>query len=259
MKKSIIAMALLVVMLLSVAVSAETVELPEEIPATSIPVALADAILNIDGMDKLTVTSSLSSENNADTGLLFDGNADTACAFDFTGKENKTFSLYTASRVPEALSSLGVIFDLNGSKIKIGIYATNDSLRREWKHLTISIEPDTNGRFTIINIMDASEKYAFYRMDITLVSGETFAINEVRFLKPHSDEPEMEYDIGSVVEEGETPALKPIEDKKDVNKEDKEDEEVLIPNNFYAWFMSPSYSHRNFPPVVQPPIVGPVA
>ena len=226
MKKTTIALFLAVIAILTMCVSAEEV----------LPSNITDTALQIEGKDRITVTSSVSSDSKLKTGLLFDADTDTALEIDLTDAENKTFSVYTSSQVPQALATLGVILDLGDAEAKIDVYATNDSLRQEWTKLTLSDKTETIGKYTVINVSSSSAKYTFYRIDFTLTSGDKFSISEMRLFKIHTDEPDMIYDIGSSVEAGETPALIPADSSGSKGESSKTDKNVL-PNAFYlGWF-----------------------
>jgi hypothetical protein len=66
--------------------------------------------------------------------------------------------------------------------------------------------------YAVFAMADNSTRYAFYRFDFTLELGEYFDLAELALYKVATDEPEMQYDLGEVVEEGEIPALIPVEE-----------------------------------------------
>lgn len=167
--------------------------------------------LVLDGLTQVEVTSS-DTNLDADAGNFFDSIADTKCKITFPAEEEtKTFSIYTATKVPEAISNFAAIIEgEKGTVITIEVYATNDSLLLDWTPLAFSAESlDTD--YAIFGLADNTTEYAFYRFDFTLEIGDYFEIAELALFKVTTDAPEMMYDIpDGVVEEGETPAVVPV-------------------------------------------------
>lgn len=168
--------------------------------------------LVLDGMTQVAVTSSDTSID-VDTGNFYDAIAETKCKIAFAeDAETKTFSVYTATRVPEALAKFAAIIDgEKGTVLTINVYATNDSLLMDWTPLAFSAE-SLETEYAIFALADNTTAYAFYRFDFTLDLGEYFELSELALYKETTDAPEMKYDLGDVVEAGEMPALVPVEE-----------------------------------------------
>ena len=97
------------------------------------------------------------------------------------------------------------------SIVTIEVYGTNDSLLLDWTPLAFGME-SVEEEYAVFAMADNSTRYAFYRFDFTLELGEYFDLAELALYKATTDEPEMQYDLGEVVEEGEIPALIPAEE-----------------------------------------------
>ncbi len=184
--------------------------------------------LTIEGMTQIVVTSS-DSNGNVDASNFYDGTSDTRCKIGFGAEEEeKTFSVYTATKIPEALSAFATILDGEpGVIITISAYGTNDSLLIDWTPLALSEDIAFSDEYAIFTIADEPTTYAFYRFDFTLEYGESFEIAELALFKLTTDEPEMEYAYAEVVEAGETLPLVPVETA--------EEEEVAVDAEFPAF------------------------
>ena len=97
--------------------------------------------LTLEGRTPVAVTSS-ASNFDADVANFYDALPDTKCMIAFDAEaEEKTFSVYTAARVPEALSDFAVILDgVKGTMITIEVYGTDDSLLLDWTPLAFAPE-----------------------------------------------------------------------------------------------------------------------
>lgn len=168
--------------------------------------------LVLEGMTQVAVTSSDTSID-VDTFNFYDAIAETKCKITFAeDAETKTFSVYTATKVPEALAKFAAIIDgEKGTILTINVFATNDSLLMDWTPLAFSAE-SLDTEYAIFSLADNTTAYAFYRFDFTLDLGEYFELSELAIFKETTDAPEMMYDLGDVVEAGEIPALIPVKE-----------------------------------------------
>lgn len=190
---------------------------------TSVPEPLV-----LDGLTQVEVTSS-DTTIDVDATNFYDASPDTKCKIAFDADaETRTFSVYTATRVPEALSNFAAIIDgERGTVITIEVYATNDSLLLDWMPIAFGAE-NLETDYAIFSFADNTTAYAFYRFDFTLEVGEYFEIAELALFKVTTDEPEMQYDLGEVVEEGEIPALIPVEEPAETEEETAAIEEEVV-------------------------------
>lgn len=225
--KKLFALVLTAVMLAGSAVSALA---EEQVPAP----------LELDGMTQVTVTTSDTS-HDVDVSNFYDFIADTKCVITFDEtEETKTFSVYTATRVPEAISAFATILGgEKGSVVTIEVYGTNDSLLFDWTPLSIEVD-NLDTEYAVFSVNDNATAYAFYRFDFTLEIGDYFEIAELALYKVTTDEPAMMYDLGDSIEVGETPALIPIEDAAIADIEVEEEADVPTFGLFSA-FPMPMY------------------
>ncbi len=167
--------------------------------------------LVLEGMTQIEVTTA-DSNLEADVANFFDSMPETACVIAFPeDAESKTFSVYTATRVPEALAKFAAIVDgEKGTVLTFEVYATNDSLLLDWTPLAFG--PDSlDTEYAIFAMADATTDYAFYRFDFTVEVGDYFELAELVLFELTNDDPEMMYDIqGDVVELDNPPALIPV-------------------------------------------------
>lgn len=179
-------------------------------PAAVLADDTADDALTIEGMTQVTVTTS-DTNMDVDAANFYDALSETKCTITFDAEaETKTFSVYTATKVPEAIAKFAAIVDgEKGTIITIEVYGTNDSLLLEWTPLAFGPE-SLETEYAVFALADNTTPYAFYRFDFTLEYGEYFDIAELALFKTETDEPEMEYALGDVVEEGEIPELVPV-------------------------------------------------
>lgn len=230
--KKLIAFVLTAVMLAGTAVSAIADEAVTD-------EAVAEP-LTIDGMTQVVVTTSDTS-HEVDVSNLFDSVPDTECVITFdAAEETKTFSVYTATKVPEMISSFATILDgEKGTVVTIEAYGTNDSLLFDWEPLTIEVS-SLDTEYAIFSVNDNETAYAFYRFDFTVEYGDYFEIAELALYKVTTDEPAMMYDLGDSIEVGETPALIPIDEA--VAEADVADETADVPTfGLFSSFPMPMY------------------
>ena len=197
----------------SVTVLADEAVIAEETAAveTAEEIVIAEP-LTLEGMTQIVVTSSATDPTVA-SGNFYDAVPETKCTITFDAEaETKTFSVYTASKVPEVLAKFAAIVDgEKGTVITFEVYGTNDSLLLDWTPLAFGPE-SLDTEYAIFAMADNSTAYAFYRFDFTLELGEYFDLAELVLFKETTDAPEMQYDLGEVVEAGEIPALIPVEE-----------------------------------------------
>lgn len=174
MKKKIVSAVLAAVMLLSLAVCASADVLPEDY-----------FVHRLDGMDRVLVTSSYSPDGDGkiDTAPLFDHRTGTGCMFDFTDSESKTFTLYIGSRDSEIVNKFSGLFaGAEGTEVEIAFYATDNPELTEWTMLDVRpLEKD--GDWHVIEVENIEKGYAFYRIDFTLLTGDSFGILELSLFR----------------------------------------------------------------------------
>lgn len=184
--------------------------------------------LTLDGLRRVIVTSSNSvlETDGKDVGSVnfFDHKASTGCTVALEEGENadeKTLTIYTATRVPEAVETFAMLFSgERGTILAIDVYATNDSLLNDWTQLTVERPVNKEGEFHIINITEAPEKYSFYRVDITIESGSAYTLNEILLYKDIDDDAVYYWDWENAgeLEAGELPELVEVEAPKVTKK-----------------------------------------
>ena len=165
-----------------------------------------------DGMKILRVTSSLTyTENAAGPGAapLYDGDLETTIKLDFEPTEPHWLSVRMAVGVRQTLTGFAYIMEGEpGTVVTIRMYGTNDSTQSSWTTLGLNQEAiDENGwKILTIDWEGETEKYSFYRLDITIDKGDTLTLSELRLLKP-ADEPEYAFEHLESVEPGELPPV----------------------------------------------------
>ncbi|MBQ4354987.1 MAG: hypothetical protein IJC71_08850 [Clostridia bacterium] len=229
-KQALLALFLAAAAMLSVSVSADEPEAASDAAAVNIDELIAPPI-ELEDMTRIKVTTSMASvpgtNGYIDSSVLFDGLKATGAVMTFLDLETdfpkddkgnpivpaaieiadaKILSIYTATRVPEAVESFALHFDRTGS-LGIRIYATNDSLLEEWTQLTFDGAPYKVGEYDVFDIADEPQKYSFYRIDIEVLSGSTYAVNELILFKDASDTSYFYYESDGEVLPGETPEL----------------------------------------------------
>lgn len=271
-KQTILALILSAAALLSVSAAADEAE--EAVPAADEAVveeaaeeaAAEEAVEEIvppviDGMERIIVTSSDSSvpgtTDKVETSVFFDGSSSTGCTISFIElpapetdengnpivneeyadlevADSKTFSIYTATRVPEALQAVAALFGgESGTVLGVSVYATNDSLLMDWTQLTVQNPVEKIGEYDVFTIAEEPVKYSFYRIDIEVIEGAGFDLSELVLYKPAVDEPEYAYVSDGEVEAGETPDLievsaeEPVEEAEEAPVEEAEETPLL--------------------------------
>lgn len=202
-----------------VAVEAEPTDAEAGIEAISLATPLV-----LDGMTQIEVTTA-DSNIEADVANFFDSMPETACVIAFPeDAESKTFSVYTATRVPEALAKFAAIVDgEKGTVLTFEVYGTNDSLLLDWTPLVFGPE-SLESEYAIFAMADDSTEYAFYRFDFTVEVGDYFELAELVLFEITNDDPEMMYDIqGDVVDLDNPPALIPVPEVEEAEEEEIEE------------------------------------
>lgn len=193
---------------------------------TAVETSAAEPLV-LDGLTQVEVTSS-DTNIDVDAANFYDSIADTKCKIAFDAETGtRTFSVYTATKVPEAISNFAAIIDgEKGTVITIEVYGTNESLLLDWTPLAFSAE-SLDSEYAIFSLADSTTPYAFYRFDFTIDLGEYFELAELALFKVTTDGPEMKYDISDAVEEGEIPAVVPVEEVEEtaaIEEESAEEE-----------------------------------
>lgn len=235
---------LLTAALLAVAPITVLADAPAEAAEPEV-VTVAEPLV-LDGMTQVTVTSSDTSID-VDTVNFYDAIAETKCKITFPADaETKVFSVYTATKVPEALAKFAAILDgEKGTVLTINVFATNDSLLMDWTPLAFSAE-SLETEYAIFALADNTTPYAFYRFDFTVELGDYFELAELALFKETTDAPEMKYDLGDVVEAGEIPALVPVEEVEEPVEEEEKPLFSKIPT-FGLFTSSPLPAYKFLP------------
>ena len=167
-----------------------------------------------DGMKALAVTSSLA-DSGENTAVLFDN--DTASSLDLTfdeEAETKTFTLRMAAGIPQPLSAVALVTSSGeGAVLTVRLWGTNDSTEKEWTPLSFRAPVVKTGEWNIFNLTEPeggwknAEKFAFYRLEITVEEASSFTLSECLLIRPVTGEPELFYETVDAVEEGQTPPV----------------------------------------------------
>jgi hypothetical protein len=152
--------------------------LADDAVAEEAAVAVAEPLV-LEGMTQMEVTSSDTSLD-ADAGNFYDALPETKCTITFDADaEEKIFTVYTATKIPEDLAKFAAILDgEKGSVVTIEVYGTNDSLLLDWTPLVFAPE-SLETEYAIFAMEEDSTRYAFYRFDFTLELGEYFDLAEL--------------------------------------------------------------------------------
>lgn len=171
-----------------------------------------------EGMKPLPVTSSLA-DSGEDTAVLFDN--DTATSLDLTfdeEAETKTFTLRMASGIPQPLSAVALVTSSGeGGVLTVRIWGTNDSTEKEWTPLSFHAPVVKTGEWNIFNLTEPeggwqnAEKFAFYRLELTVEEASSFTLSECLLIRPDLGEPELVYETVDAVDEGQTPPVTAVE------------------------------------------------
>lgn len=200
--KKIVSILVSLIILATMAVSASALDATPDIAAN--PAKSADAggyvFYTVEGMEHITVTSSNCPLMTSKTGsaVLFDHNKDTGYTFTFKEGEEKTVTVYAASRECLILDRLATIAGAPGTTFNVTVYGTDDASLKDWTLLgNTPVGIDDDG-FAVRDIPGIDKGYAFYRIDFTLKEGNEITVSEIALMTSH---------IG--------PAAKPESEKKD--------------------------------------------
>lgn len=151
----------------------------------------------IEGMDYAFVNSSVS-DAGGDISYLFDGSTLTRCTMDMTGLSSRTVSIYMTSLAPFTLSALACAFSASEAvSVDVTVFGTNDSLLTAWDEIPLSTDVYEIGGYAVFtnekyavpdeNVPATAEEpvvYQFYRVDLTLLEGNSFTVAEMVFFRP---------------------------------------------------------------------------
>lgn len=151
----------------------------------------------IDGFEYAVVKSATSNASGS-IGYFFDGTTKTMCAIDLSAFTRRVVSIYMTSSAPFTLSALAGAFvsDDPDVAIQLSVYGTNDSRLKDWTKIALSDEIEQMGDYTVFRNADyaAGKKapespatYQFYRLDLNLTSGTSFALSELVFFRPEGN------------------------------------------------------------------------
>lgn len=219
MKKiKLLPLILAVVMMVSVPIYADAATETENIVKT--------VNLEIDGMKKINVTSSMARLFDKDvdlpTDFLFDGIEETKLEVSVTATDK--FEVYTAFRAPEALAAFGTILSgEEGTQVKVKVYGTNDALQFDWHLLTLKEEnAEKIDDYYVLEIDSESvQKYSFYKFEFKAEGCGDITISELSLLKEDNGEPDMKYEFPEEFDSENPPKLVPVEDTETEQKEQK--------------------------------------
>lgn len=180
---------------------------PETVTASAYPV--------IEGFDYAFVKSSMSNASG-DIGYFFDGTTSTLCGMDMTGLPFRTVSIYMTSYAPFTLSAVAGVFSSSEADLsmQVSVYGTNDSLLVDWTQIELDANIYSIGDYTVFTNADYAEGaeapadpavYQFYRVDLTLLSGNSYTLAELVFFRPEGPLMIPVYDTTDGVELGEEP------------------------------------------------------
>ena len=168
-----------------------------------------------DGMLALPVQSAVD-ENGQGVAVLFDGKVDTGVT---VGEEKRSFTLRTATGLPFVLSAFAAVTTAEkGTLLTVKVWGTNDNLENEWTPLTLTFPVVKTGDWRVFSLSKPeggwgkAEKYAFYKIEISLTEGTEFTLSECLLIMPDLGEPLMTFGYAEVVEEGQTPPVVPVEE-----------------------------------------------
>lgn len=210
MKKiGMLALSLAASMLLSTAAFAVDVE-NENIAATV-----------VDGKERVTVTSAVSDlGEECDVSSVFDCDSSTGLMFSFGEDSEKTVNIYTALSGRTVADTYALMIGgESGSVIAVNVYGTNDNTLSDWYQLQVINPAVEQDGFKVFEVKEFARKYAYYRFEFVLLSGEYFTLSELALYCDEGDAVVTKYVSDGEVEEGTSPAsvnmpLTPESEKK---------------------------------------------
>lgn len=191
----------------------------------------------VEGFEYAFVKSATSNASGS-IGYFFDGTTKTMCALDMTGLPMRSVSIYMTSVAPFTLSAIAAAFTSSDPdfSIQLSVYGTNDSLLKDWTKIELSETTETLGDYTLFRNADyavgaKSPKnpavYQFYRVDLTLLSGNSFALAELVLFRPEGALLIPVYDYSDGVEIDAEPV-----DYIEIRAEEPEEEDVYVASPF---------------------------
>ena len=174
MRRKVISVILASVMLVSFAVSIFASDLPEDY-----------CLYKIDGMQRVFATSSYSPEHKdaIDTALIFDHRTGTGITFDYTGKDEKKFSIIIGSLDHEKIEKIAMLVEHDeNTSVDVALYVCIDASFTAWMPVSLNGEGKTDG-WNIISVGELTQGYAFYRLDFDIIEGESFDIKEIALFR----------------------------------------------------------------------------
>lgn len=197
MKKiGMLALTLAASMLLSTAAFAAGAE-KEDIAATV-----------VEGKERVAVTSSVSDFGaEYDMGDIFDCDASTALKFSFDEEDEKAVNVYTAISGRAVVDTFAVMVGgESGTVVAVNVYGTNDSTLNDWYQLQVINPAVEQDGFKVFEVKEFARKYAYYRFEFILLSGEYFTLSELALYCDEGKAVVTKYISDGEVEEGTTPA-----------------------------------------------------
>jgi len=177
-------------------------------------IAEGNAYPIIEGFDYAVMQSAVSTMPG-EIGYVFDGSVQTMCGLDLTDLPTRTVSIYMTSHGPYTLSALaGAISSAEENlSLKVSVFGTNDSLLVDWTQIDLADTVYTLGDYVVFTASDYADgktpadpaAYQFYRVDLTLMEGNSFILAELVFFRPEGTRLIPVYDSSDGVEPGEEP------------------------------------------------------
>lgn len=176
----------------------------------------------VEGKERVTVASSVSDLGaEYDISNIFDSDSSTGLMFSF-GEENETkvVNIYTALSGRAVADTYALMVGgESGTVIAVNVYGTNDSTLSDWYQLQVVNPAVEQDGFKVFEVKEFARKYAYYRFEFVLLSGEYFTISELALYCDEGDSVVTKYVSDGEVEEGTSPAsvevpLAPKSEKK---------------------------------------------
>lgn len=169
----------------------------------------------IEGFEYAFVKSSMSNASG-DISYFFDGTTNTMCGMDMTGLPTRTVSIYMTSYAPYTLSAVAGVFSSSEAdlSIQVSVYGANDSMLMDWTQIELDTNIYSLGDYVVFTNTDYAEGaeaaadpavYQFYRVDLTLLAGNSFTLAELVFFRPEGPLMVPVYDTSDGVDIGEEP------------------------------------------------------
>ena len=182
MKRKIISLAIAVVLILSAVITVSAAELPEDY-----------CYLTLDGMDRVTITSSSAYNTNEkyDTSLILDHLTGTGNTFVFTKDkfDPKTVSIIFASREREKVEKFALLVEHDEvTSVEVSLFVTNDPEFATWMPVSIDGDGEKDG-WKIVSTDGLESGFAYYRITFKVIDGTSFSLKEAAFFRTAEDKP----------------------------------------------------------------------